>query len=88
MHNEYNNICHYSTTHAEEYAKIPGRWETELGRQSQNMSTEATIFLQANIENDAAVEASYVVSEMIVNVGKQFKEGEFVKKSARYRLQV
>ena len=52
------------------------------------MSTEATIFLQANIENDAAVEASYVGSEMIVNVGKQFKEGEFVKKSARYRLQV
>jgi len=37
-------------------------------------------FKKASKESDAAVEASYVVSEMIDKAGKPFKEGEFIKK--------
>ncbi len=38
------------------------------------------LFKKASKENEAAVEASYVVSEMIARARKPFKEGEFIKK--------
>uniref|UniRef100_A0A8D2IX21 HAT C-terminal dimerisation domain-containing protein n=1 Tax=Varanus komodoensis TaxID=61221 RepID=A0A8D2IX21_VARKO len=37
-------------------------------------------FKKASKESDAAVETSYVVSEMIAKAGKPFKDGEFIKK--------
>lgn len=40
---------------------------------------QQNFFKKATKENNAAVEASYVVSEMIAKVGKPFTEGEFVK---------
>lgn len=57
---------HYTTKHAEEY-------KTCLLRQQD-------FFKKATKENNAAVEASYVVSEMIAKAGKPFTEGKFVKK--------
>lgn len=78
VHKEYNLRRHYSTRHAEEYAKYQG---DERANQVANLKTcllrQQHFFKKATKENNAAVEASYVVSEMIA---KPFTEGEFVKK--------
>ncbi|XP_070593080.1 general transcription factor II-I repeat domain-containing protein 2A-like isoform X2 [Erythrolamprus reginae] len=80
VHKEYNLKRHYTTRHAEEYAKYQG---DERANQVANLKTyllrQQDFFKKATKENDAAVEASYVVSEMIAKAGKPFKEGEFVK---------
>ncbi|KAM9299514.1 general transcription factor II-I repeat domain-containing protein 2-like [Gastrophryne carolinensis] len=78
---EYNLKRHYTTRHAEEYAKYQ---EDERANQVAKLKTcllrQQDFFKKATKENDAAVEASYVVSMMIAKAGKSFKEGEFIKK--------
>ncbi|XP_071979042.1 general transcription factor II-I repeat domain-containing protein 2-like [Engystomops pustulosus] len=78
---EYNLKRHYTTRHAEEYAKYQG---DERANQVAKLKTcllrQQDFFKKATKENDAAVEASYVVSMMIAKAGKSFKEGEFIKK--------
>ncbi|KAM9305583.1 general transcription factor II-I repeat domain-containing protein 2-like [Gastrophryne carolinensis] len=78
---EYNLKRHYTTRHAEEYAKYK---EDERANQVAKLKTcllrQQDFFKKATKENDAAVEASYVVSMMIAKAGKSFKEGEFIKK--------
>lgn len=80
VHKEYNLKRHYTTRHAEEYAKYQG---DERVNRVANLKTyllrQQNFFKKATKENDAAVEASYVVSEMIAKAGKPFKEGEFLK---------
>ena len=88
MHRERNTTdqtirYHYSTRHAEEYAKYQGDERENWVKTYLLMLQD--FFKKATKENDAAIEASYVVSEMIAKAGNQFKEGEFVKK---YMLQV
>lgn len=81
VHKEYNLKRHYTTRHAEVYAKYQG---DERANQVANLKTDLLrqqdFFKKATKENNAAVEASYVVSEMIAKAGKPFTEGEFVKK--------
>ncbi|XP_066515342.1 general transcription factor II-I repeat domain-containing protein 2A-like [Hoplias malabaricus] len=81
VHKEYNLKRHYTTRHAEEYAKYQG---DERDNRVANLKTcllrQEDFFKKATKENDAAVEASYVVSEMIAKAGKPFIEGEFLKK--------
>lgn len=81
VHKEYNLKRHYSTKHAEEYAKYQG---DERANRVASLKTcllrQQDYFKKATKENTAAVEASYVVSEMIAKAGKPFTEGEFVKK--------
>ncbi|KAJ3598408.1 hypothetical protein NHX12_001918 [Muraenolepis orangiensis] len=78
VHKEYNIKRHYSTRHAEKYAKHQG---DEREDRVANLKT-CLLRQQASKskESDAAVEASYVVSEMIAKAGKPFKDGEFIKK--------
>ncbi|KAM9781380.1 general transcription factor II-I repeat domain-containing protein 2-like [Syngnathus typhle] len=80
VHKEYNLRRHYTTRHAEEYEKCQG---DERANRVVNLKTgllrQQDFFKKATKENDAAVEASYVVSEMIAKAGKPFTEGEFVK---------
>ncbi|XP_069792252.1 LOW QUALITY PROTEIN: general transcription factor II-I repeat domain-containing protein 2-like [Narcine bancroftii] len=81
VHKEYNLKRHYTARHAEEYAKYQGderaNWVANL---KMCLVRQQDFFKKATRENDAAVEASYVVSEMIVKAGNPFTEGEFVKK--------
>ena len=81
VHKEYNLKRHYSTRHAEEYAKYQG---DERANRVANLKTcllrQQNVFKKATKENNAAVEVSYVVSEMIAKAGKPFTEGEFIKK--------
>ncbi|XP_073681619.1 general transcription factor II-I repeat domain-containing protein 2A-like [Garra rufa] len=81
VHKEYNLKRHYTTRHAEEYAKYQG---DERANRVANLKTcllrQQDLFKKATKENNAAVEASYMVSEMIAKAGKPFTEGEFVKK--------
>ncbi|KAL3831818.1 hypothetical protein ACJMK2_023520 [Sinanodonta woodiana] len=71
---------HYLTRHAEEYAKYQGdEREARVAKLNTCLLGQQDFFKKANKESDAAVESSYVVSEMIAKAGKSFKEGEFIK---------
>lgn len=80
VHKEYNIRRHYSTRHAEEYAKYQGdEREDRVAKLKTCLLRQQDFFKKASKESDAAVEASYVVSEMIAKAGKPFKDGEFIK---------
>ncbi len=77
---EYNLKRHYSTKHGDQYEKYQ---EDERKKQATQLQRELTsqqsLFHRAKKDADAAVEASYVVSEMIAKAGKPFTEGQFMK---------
>ncbi|XP_026116348.1 general transcription factor II-I repeat domain-containing protein 2B-like [Carassius auratus] len=77
---EYNLKRHYSTKHGEQYDKYQ---EDERKRRATLLQRELTsqqnIFHKAKKDADAAVVASYVVSELIAKAGKPFTEGQFIK---------
>ena len=80
MHKEYNIRRHYSTKHAEEYAKYLGdEREDRVAKLKAGLLRQQDFFKRASKESEAAVKASYVVSEMIAKAGKPFKDGEFIK---------
>ena len=66
VHKEYNLKRHCTTRHAEDHAKYQG---DERANRVANLKTcllkQQDFFKKATKENNAAVEASYVVSEMI-----------------------
>ncbi|XP_016327429.1 LOW QUALITY PROTEIN: general transcription factor II-I repeat domain-containing protein 2-like [Sinocyclocheilus anshuiensis] len=76
---EYNLKRHYSTKHGEQYEKYQ---EDERKRRATQLQRELTsqqnLFHKAKKDADAAVEASYVVSELIAKAGKPFTEGRFI----------
>ncbi|KAM4611569.1 general transcription factor II-I repeat domain-containing protein 2-like [Polymixia lowei] len=81
VNKEYNIRRHYSTRHAEEYAKYQrDERENRVANLKTCLLRRQDFFKKASRESDAAVEASYVVSEMIAKAGKPLTEGEFVKK--------
>ncbi|KAJ3591893.1 hypothetical protein NHX12_007023, partial [Muraenolepis orangiensis] len=81
VHKEYNIKRHYSTRHAEKYAKYQGdEREDRVANLKTCLLRQQVFFKKASKESDAAVEASYVVSEMIAKAGKPFKDSEFIKK--------
>ncbi|XP_016898365.1 general transcription factor II-I repeat domain-containing protein 2-like [Cynoglossus semilaevis] len=81
VHKEYNVKRHYSTKHAEECAKYQGdKRAKRIASLKACLLKQQDFFKKATKENIAAVEASYMVSEMIAKAGKPFTEGEFVKK--------
>uniref|UniRef100_A0A669DFX6 SPIN-DOC-like zinc-finger domain-containing protein n=1 Tax=Oreochromis niloticus TaxID=8128 RepID=A0A669DFX6_ORENI len=81
VHKEYNLKRHYTTRHAEVYAKYQGdERANRVASLKTDLLRQQDFFKKATKENNAAVEASYVVSEMIAKAEKPFTEGEFVKK--------
>ena len=81
VHKEYNLKRHSSTRHAEEYAKYHGDEKANLVASLKTcLLRQQDVFKKAPKENNSAVEASYMVNEMIAKAGKPFTEGEFVKK--------
>lgn len=80
VNKEFNIRRHYITKHAEEYAKYLGdEREDRVAKLKSSFLRQQGFFKKATKENEAAVKASYVVSEMIAKAGKPFKDGEFVK---------
>ena len=80
VYKEYNVKRHFSTKHAE-YAKYLGdEREKRVTELKKNLWKQQNLFKKGRNEADSAVEASYVVSEMIAKAGKPFTEGEFIKK--------
>ena len=80
LHKEYNIKRHYSTKHAEEYAKYLGdEREDWVAKLKTCLLRQQDFFKKASKESEAAVKASYVVSEMIAKAGKPFTDGEFIK---------
>ncbi|KAG1935508.1 SCAN domain-containing protein [Pimephales promelas] len=80
VYKEYNIRRHYSTRHAEEYTKYHGdERKNRVTNLKKCLLRQQDLFKKAKKENEAAVEASYVVSEMIAKAGKPFKEGKFIK---------
>lgn len=81
VYKEYNIRRHYSTRHAEEYTKYQGdERKNRVANLKKCLLRQQELFKKAKKENEAAVEASYTVSEIIAKAGKPFKEGEFIKK--------
>lgn len=77
---EYNLRRHYSTKHSEHDEKYKGDDRRQRAEQLQKgLLSQQELFHKASKDADAAVEASYVVSELIAKAGKPFTEGQFVK---------
>uniref|UniRef100_A0AAV2IYH6 Uncharacterized protein n=1 Tax=Knipowitschia caucasica TaxID=637954 RepID=A0AAV2IYH6_KNICA len=63
------------TTHREEYAKYPGdEREDRVAKLKTCLLRQQDFFKKAKKESEAALKASYVVSEMIAKAGKPFKD--------------
>ncbi|XP_056121755.1 general transcription factor II-I repeat domain-containing protein 2-like [Rhinichthys klamathensis goyatoka] len=77
---EYNLKRHYSTKHGEQYEKYQAdeREKTAM-KLKRELTSQQSLFHKAKKDADAAVEASYVVSELIAKAGKPFTEGPFMK---------
>jgi len=77
---EYNLKRHYSTKHGERYEKYQAdeREKTAM-KLKKELTSQQSLFCKAKKDADAAVEASYVVSELIAKAGKPFTEGPFMK---------
>ncbi len=77
---EYNLKRHYSTKHGDQYDKYEEDEREKRATQLQReLTSQQSLFHKAKKDADAAVEASYVVSEMIAKAGKPFTEGQFIK---------
>ncbi|KAM3838371.1 general transcription factor II-I repeat domain-containing protein 2A-like [Diretmus argenteus] len=77
---EYNIRRHYSTKHAGEYGKYVGdEKEKRVGDLKKCLLKQQNLFKKGTDEADKAVEASYIVSEMLAKAGKPFTDGMFVK---------
>lgn len=66
VHKAYNVKRHYTTRHAEDYDKYQGDDRANrVATLKTSLLRQQDFFRKATKENNAAVEASYVVSEMI-----------------------
>lgn len=75
---EYNLKRHFWTRHGEQYEKYQGDEQKKQALQLQRgLTYQQNIFHKA--KKEAAVKASYTVSELIAKAGKPFTEGEFLK---------
>ncbi|XP_065818648.1 general transcription factor II-I repeat domain-containing protein 2 [Labrus bergylta] len=77
---ENNLKRHYYTKHGEQYEKYQGEERKQRATQLQRgLLSQQSLFHKSKEEADAAVEASYVLSELIARTGKPFTEGQFLK---------
>ncbi|XP_073714015.1 general transcription factor II-I repeat domain-containing protein 2B-like [Misgurnus anguillicaudatus] len=77
---EYNLKRHYSTKHGEQYEKFhDDERKHRVTLLQRELTSQQSIFHKAKKDADAAVEASYVVSQLIAKAGKPFTEGHFLK---------
>ncbi|KAK7879843.1 hypothetical protein WMY93_033491 [Mugilogobius chulae] len=77
---DFNLKRHFETKHGEQYGKYEGPDRARVILQlKKELASQQSFFHQVRKDADAALEASYVVSELIAKAGKPFTEGEFLK---------
>lgn len=80
MFKEYNIKKHYENKHREKYVLLEGKLRVAKAKALKTtLENQQNIFKKLVNENLAAVRASYQVAKLIVEGGRPFTDGEFVK---------
>ncbi|XP_017770200.1 PREDICTED: general transcription factor II-I repeat domain-containing protein 2-like [Nicrophorus vespilloides] len=78
---EYNLRRHYEAFHRDKYDVFEGKLrEEKLKKLKLDMQRQQNIFTVATKSNDAAIHASFAVSQIIAKNSKPHTDGEYVKK--------
>jgi hypothetical protein len=77
---EYNLCHHYETLHKDKFGVFEGKLrEDKLKNLKSDLQQQQNIFTIATKSNEAAVHASFVISQIIAKKSKPFRDGEYVK---------
>ena len=82
---EYNVRRHFDTKHGAKYAKFSFQKTADCPKLKGGLQSQQKMFTKAVAKNEAAVTASFIVSEEIARASKSFSEGAFLK---QYMLKV
>jgi hypothetical protein len=75
-----NTICHYETLHKDRFGVLQGKLrKDELKKLKCDLQQKQNIFTIATKTNEAAVQASSIISQIIATESKLFMDGEYVK---------
>lgn len=79
---EYNIRRHYETKHSKhQYAQLKGQHRQEkVTFLKKSLTAQRQVFTKHKNENEAAVRASYKISQELAKSGKPFTDGELIKK--------
>lgn len=78
---EYNVRRHYDKNHAQVYKKYSGKArDDKVEELEQSQKQQQSLFKNVRHVSDAAVKASYIISNEIAASSRPFTEGDFVKK--------
>jgi hypothetical protein len=77
---EYNLRRHYETLHKDTFGVLEGKLrEDNLKNLKSDMKRQQNIFTVATKSNEAAVHASFAISQITAKKSKPFTDGEYVK---------
>ncbi|XP_066941423.1 general transcription factor II-I repeat domain-containing protein 2-like [Macrobrachium rosenbergii] len=77
---EYNIRRHYETHHEEKYHHLQGQLRKEkINELLSGLKKQQSAFTRIREVSDAAVKASYLMANELVQASKPFSDGEFVK---------
>ncbi|XP_066953326.1 general transcription factor II-I repeat domain-containing protein 2A-like [Macrobrachium rosenbergii] len=77
---EYNIRRHYETHHEEKYHHLQGQLRKEkINELLTGLKKRQSAFTRSREVSDAAVKASYLIANELVQASKPFSDGEFVK---------
>ncbi|XP_066945200.1 general transcription factor II-I repeat domain-containing protein 2-like [Macrobrachium rosenbergii] len=77
---EYNIRRHYETHHEEKYHHLQGQLRKEkINELLTGLKKQQSAFTRSREVSDAAVKASYLIANELVQASKPFSDGEFVK---------
>ncbi|XP_066969270.1 general transcription factor II-I repeat domain-containing protein 2-like [Macrobrachium rosenbergii] len=77
---EYNIRRHYETRHEEKYHHLQGELRIEkINELLTGLKKPQSAFTRSREVSDAAVKASYLIANELVQASKPFSDGEFVK---------
>jgi hypothetical protein len=80
MPKEYNLCHHYKTLHKDRFGVLEGNLrEDKLKNLKSDLQQQQNIFTVAAKSNEAAVHASFVISQIVTKKSKPFMDGEYVK---------
>jgi hypothetical protein len=78
--NEYNLRHHYETLRKDKFGVLEGRLrENKLKNLKCDMQLQQNIFTVTTKTNEAAVQASFIISQTIAKKSKPFTDGEYIK---------
>jgi hypothetical protein len=77
---EYNLRRHYETLHKDKFGVLEGRLrENKLKNLKCDLQRQQNIFTVGTKTNEAAVQASFIISQIIAKKSKPFTDGEYMK---------